>query len=246
MTEPVVKPNVLVVGADMRSLGIHVVQAIKESEWDFGKVTTAGISGEEWKMDLRRGPRVSEVLTKVQPDIVVCTVGVNHPVDITSGFLEVLMKNSFDANVTAVMNLLRHFVASPLRPERVDMIKKFVAISSNSARLPRRNSVAYCASKAALSMALRVAARELAGRDVMVWGYEPGLLDGTPMTHKVLKVFYEKGVDVTQRGVAMHRMPGVPPEGLDPRDLARLIVHDLATAGPAHNGLMIPFDAGEL
>lgn len=231
-----VKPNVLVVGAAKGSLGQAIVDELRECDWEFGLVYTAGITDEETRLDLLRSPRITEVLTGLRPDIIVCTVGVNQPVDILDGFLPAKMANAFSTNVTGVMDLLRHFVVSPVRADRADNVKKFVAISSNSARIARRNSIAYCASKAALSMALRVAARELApGGQVMVWGYEPGLLDGTPMTQETAAQF----------AGPLHRMPGVPPEGIPPRDLARRIVQDLATVSYAHNGLIIPFDANE-
>lgn len=241
-TEPTVRPDVLVVGASgENSLGHAIVRELHDCHWEFGAVNTAGITDEEIRLDLLRSPRISEVLMQCRPDIIVCTVGINQPVDIVDAFLPAKMHNSFQTNVTGPMDLLRHFVASPVRPERGDAVKKFVAISSNSARIARRNSVAYCASKAALSMALRVAARELApAAQVAVWGYEPGLLDGTPMTLEVTKELVGYRSDAL-----MHRMPGVPPEGLPPADLARRIVQDLATFSYAHNGVIIPFDAGE-
>jgi NAD(P)-dependent dehydrogenase (short-subunit alcohol dehydrogenase family) len=239
LTMPEIRPDVLVVGADANSLGNAIVNELLdgECEYEFGKVHTAGLNTEDYRLDLLRSPRITEVLTETKPDIVVCTVGVNQPVDINDAFLPAKMHNSFETNVTGPMDLLRHFVASPVRLEREGIVKKFVAISSNSARIPRRNSIAYCASKAALSMALRVAARELAGSQVAVWGYEPGLLAGTPMTQAVSAAF---------SGDRLHRMPGVPPNGLPPEDLARRIVQDLATFSYAHNGIVIPFDAGEL
>lgn len=236
----------LIVGASgENSLGHAIVRELHDCEWEFGAVNTAGITDEEIRLDLLRSPRISEVLTQCRPDIIVCTVGINQPVDIVDAFLPAKMHNSFQTNVTGPMDLLRHFVASPVRPERGDAVKKFVAISSNSARIARRNSVAYCASKAALSMALRVAARELApGGHVAVWGYEPGLLDGTPMSRETARDFASRQGREPEE-LIMHRMPGVPPEGIPPADLARRIVQDLATFSYAHNGIIIPFDAGE-
>jgi NAD(P)-dependent dehydrogenase (short-subunit alcohol dehydrogenase family) len=237
-TELETKPDVLIVGAQRGSLGEAVWLEIRDSDWEFGDVVTAGITEEDLRLDLLRSPTISEVLTDVKPDIVVCTVGINQPAEISDAFLPAMMHNSFATNVTGPIDLLRHFVASPVRPERTTNIKKFVAISSNSARIARRNSIAYCASKAALTMALRVAARELAHTgQCAVWGYEPGLLDGTPMTREVAKAFVGTG--------HLHRMPGVPPEGLPVRDLARRIVQDLATFSYAHNGTIVQFDAGE-
>jgi NAD(P)-dependent dehydrogenase (short-subunit alcohol dehydrogenase family) len=240
-TDQETKPDVLVVGAAPGSLGEAVWLEIRDSDWDFGVVVTAGITEEDLRLDLLRSPRISEVLTDVKPDIVVCTVGLNQPADINDAFLPAMMHTSFATNVTGPIDLLRHFVVSPVRPERATNIKKFVAISSNSARIARRNSLAYCASKAALSMALRVAARELAHTgQCAVWGYEPGLLDGTPMTREVVQALGGEG-----KLPPMHRMPGVPPEGLPVRDLARRIVQDLATFSYAHNGTIVQFDAGE-
>ena len=51
----------------------------------------------------------------------------------------------------------------------------FVAISSESAIISIRNLAAYCASKAALDMMVRVAADELGGRGVRVNAIRPGL-----------------------------------------------------------------------
>lgn len=237
VSDPEAMPDVLVVGAAEGSLGEAIALELVECEWEFGRVHTAGIGEEAHQLDVLRTARIGEVLNDLKPDILVCTVGLNVPVDVTDAFLSAKMATAFSTNVIGPMELLRQFVKSAIRPERATHVKKFVAISSNSARIARRNSIGYCASKAALSMALRVAARELAPKgEVMAWGYEPGLLDGTPMTRETAKQFPD---------VALHRMPGVPPEGLPPRDLARHIVQDLATFSYAHNGLMIPFDAGE-
>ncbi len=116
--------------------------------------------------------------------------------------------------------------------------KHFVVISSNSARIPRSQSLAYCASKAALSMSVRVSARYLAQQNhpVVVYGYEPGLLEGTPMTR------------MAQSGFAgsLHRMPNVRAAGLPAEGLARLIAFNLGQNGRALNGTLIPYDAGEI
>lgn len=56
-----------------------------------------------------------------------------------------------------------------------------VAISSDAARRPMRGSIAYCSSKAALDMSVRVMARELAPR-WRVNAIAPGITDDTNMT----------------------------------------------------------------
>lgn len=235
-----IKPDVLVVGAAEGSLGEAIVNEMRKGPWEFGRITTAGIGGEEVKLNLLHVYRVGQELDKLRPDIVVCTAGINKPADIGSARLRVGLMDSLAHNVLGPMMILQEFVVSALRPSRADMVKRFVAISSNSARIPRRGSMPYCASKAALSMALRVAARELAEaqKGVAVWGYEPGLLAGTPMTEQTRRDY-----GTTE---PLHRMPGVGLEGIPVADLAQQIVQDISTFSVAHNGLMIPFDAGEL
>jgi NAD(P)-dependent dehydrogenase (short-subunit alcohol dehydrogenase family) len=56
-----------------------------------------------------------------------------------------------------------------------------VAISSDASRIAMRTSISYCSSKAALNMAVRVAARELAPR-WQVNAVAPGIIADTPMT----------------------------------------------------------------
>jgi NAD(P)-dependent dehydrogenase (short-subunit alcohol dehydrogenase family) len=244
-------PRLLIVGASPTSLGAAIRSVAEESVWQFDKVVTAGITPaegildspvyEDYVLDVTSSGSMRQVLGTVCPDIVICTVGVNEPCGVNSGYMGLRMSNAFRINVIGVMELLQHFVSLPGSGYWNDKSsKKFVAISSNSARIARRNSLAYCASKAALSMALRVAGRELVGSGTVVWGYEPGLLAGTPMTHATEQHFGHGDPEKV-----LHRMPGVAPGGMNPRQLAHQIVNDVANYSPAYNGMLIPFDAGE-
>lgn len=58
---------------------------------------------------------------------------------------------------------------------------RVVAIVSDAADTPMRGSIAYCSSKAALAMAIRCSARELAPH-WQVNGVSPCVVEGTPMT----------------------------------------------------------------
>jgi NAD(P)-dependent dehydrogenase (short-subunit alcohol dehydrogenase family) len=202
-------------------------------------VVTAGIGAEEHSMDVTHASHIRSVLHEVRPDSIVCTVGHNAPASHLSSYLRTNMMSSFETNVVGPMELLRHF--SALQRRAVSPVplppKKFVVISSNSARIPRRDSLPYCASKAALSMAIRVAAREAAGTEMLIWGYEPGLLAGTPMTDKSARDFTG----------SLHRIPGLEPRtGLNTEALAQRVLGDLAFASMGHNGVLFPFDGGEL
>jgi len=59
-----------------------------------------------------------------------------------------------------------------------------VAVSSDAARRPMRGSISYCSSKAALDMAVKCAARELAPR-WRVNAVSPGMTDNTGMTRSL-------------------------------------------------------------
>lgn len=229
--------TLLVVGAREGSLGDRIAQAAQGFAVD--RVVTAGMTTEDHSCDVRNPRSIVRVLDTVAPDYVVCTVGINLPTSLAEPIFEDVMMHSFAANVIGPMTLLQRFITLGSEIAREDQVRKFVVISSNSARIARTNSLPYCASKAALSMAVRVAAREMAPWDLnlVVWGYEPGLLAGTPMTEETERRFGGNG--------PLHRMPGVAPEGLDPRGLASRVVYDLVNGGPAYHGVLFPYDAGE-
>jgi NAD(P)-dependent dehydrogenase (short-subunit alcohol dehydrogenase family) len=65
-----------------------------------------------------------------------------------------------------------------------------VAVSSDAAHIPMRGSIAYCASKAALDAAVRVAARELAPH-CRVNAVAPGMVDDTVMSAYIDKAIPE-------------------------------------------------------
>lgn len=241
------EPTLLVLGAAKDSLGLAIAdEALKN--YDFSRIFTAGITDEALYCDVRNVNSIKDCLAEAMPTYVVCTVGVNVPHQLRQAGMGLTMNEAFLVNVIGPMEVLHRFIAGPLRHEEREgkYRRRFVAISSNSARIPRTGSAPYCASKAALSMALRVAARELAPDPwaPLVWGYEPGLLAGTPMTEATLKQFSDpnEGLSVPP----LHRMKGVGALGLPVAELAERIMYDVVYGSPGLNGCMFPFDSGEL
>ena len=234
-------PTLLVLGAQRHgSLGEAIADEAAD-HWEFERIFTAGIIDEAVFCDVRQLASIKACLAETMPTYIVCTVGVNQPHQFRIQGLGLTMQDAFHTNVIGPMEVLHQFLTSATRhPDRHDgkYRRRFVAVSSNSARIPRTGSTPYCASKAALSMALRVAARELADDPwaPLVWGYEPGLLAGTPMT---------AGSAVAIDG-PLHRMKGVEPTGLSVPELAQQIVSDLVAGPRALHGCLVPFDAGEL
>lgn len=229
--------KVLVIGARMGSLGMHIADYAAELGM---QVVTAGISGENYYYHVVDST-AQDFLHMLQPDHIVYTAGINEP-----GWD---YDRHFAVNCTGAMKLLGAWrtVQSelaqvvPVDPRRFN---HYVAISSNSAHIARTNSGPYCASKAALSMAIRVAARELARENsqTIAYGYEPGLLAGTPMTTRTAA---RLGGPEDPFGPVLHRMPGVDGRGLDPVYLAGMVVRNLFSAGRQLNGCLLRIDAGE-
>jgi NAD(P)-dependent dehydrogenase (short-subunit alcohol dehydrogenase family) len=230
----------LVIGAQPASLGWAVVEEFEERGWN---VLTAGISGHEDKqLDITEVVDVAKLFINEDPfNAVVNTVGINEPFPTDGVGLAHKMEESFLVNVIGHMYVLQHWLAK--RPETVAYwTNHYVSISSNSARIARSRSLPYCASKAALSQAIRCAARDHAG-DASIYAYEPGLLDGTPMT---------SAVGDSLRGLmsgyhASHRMRGGKEltHGIRPGRLARMIVSNVQIGGPELNGSIIRLDGGE-
>lgn len=231
--------KLVVVGAKPGSLGAAVAEVAREERFGW-EVVTVGVSrAEQFSLDLVHSTdsEIEHWLAHVAPDHIVCTAGINHPRNAYGSTAHWLAEH-FNANVIGPMRLLDAFLR--LQPGDVPL-RHYVAISSNSATIPRTDSEAYCASKAALSMGLRVAARNVASvaiQETVVYGYEPGLLAGTPMT-----------VATAQRwpNTPLTRMRGAMVEhGLSAYGLAAHIVRNIAFGGPELNGVLLRLDAGEV
>lgn len=231
--------TVLVVGAREGSLGAAVADLARARDYH---VITAGMTDEE---ELWQAHRLSSgavevpysLMRQCQADHVVCTVGVNKPMASLSVEWQLAALHSFQINVMAPMALLKAWSAYAAAGDAT--WRHYVAVSSNSAHIARAGSGPYCASKAALSMAVRVAAREQArvyDNNRLIYCYEPGLLARTPMTAKTM-----------QEGFigALHRMPGVDSGGLETAHVAALIVNNIKYGGQELNGSCLRVDAGE-
>lgn len=220
------KPKTLLIwGARKKSIG----EAVKKMWLDMfdGTVVTAGVSGEEdFLVNTSDDEEVRNLYNEVKPNHVLCTIGRNESLEEYGGPFEGWMQDLFDANVTTPMSLLNTWLECEIFSG-----SHFVVMSSNSAHIPRSQSMAYCCTKAALSMAVRCAARDLqkAEIDLTVYGWEPGLVKGTPMSA-------DKGGT---------RMLGLP-QGMGRRALAHQIVSALAFGGAEYSGCLLRLDNGEV
>jgi len=99
------------------------------------------------------------------------------------------VKNVFDVNVFGFFNIVKKMQDIAHGGGRI------CAISSEAAITPMRTSLSYCASKAALNMAIRCAAREL-GEDWVITGIMPTAVAGTRMTnHDITQIAHLRHLD---------------------------------------------------
>jgi NAD(P)-dependent dehydrogenase (short-subunit alcohol dehydrogenase family) len=231
--------TVLVVGTRPGSLGEAIYLSLKAQGIDAIRADRPmeGLDSAVYRCDVLDRTDTRKMLRVLRPTDVVCCVGINLPDD---PMLLPALSGQFQVNtygpVQLLMEALEYWDDEPGVHIDVPTGANFVAISSNSAHIARSQSTGYCASKAALSMALRCIARNHGGRDgYCIWGYEPGWINGTPMSDDVMDRLGEYG--------RTHRIPGG--DGLDKWVLADKIAHDLIYAQHGFNGCMFRIDGGE-
>lgn len=229
--------RVLVVGTRTGSFGHYVADAFLQAfedrylypEWS---VVRAGIDGESVEYNVLEGDDYhDEKMREIRPHHVVYCAGVNEP-DV-QGALANWAHHHMTVNLYGFLAVAEAFKSVAMPGSHL------VAVSSNSARIPRSPSVGYCASKAALSMAVRTLGRRWRG-EPLVWGVEPGLMN----TQATIDTVNAGG---WAEGKPTHRMLGVSSQyGLQAAYLARSIVHDVLWGGQWLNGTLQQMDAGEL
>lgn len=150
------------------------------------------------------------------------------------------MRAVLDVNLLGFINMLDVVAAQSLRHERPLSV---VAISSDAARRPMRTSIAYCASKAGLDAAVKVAARELGPFGWRVNAVSPGMTGETGM-----QAYVDKTVPLV-RNWTEERMRKYEAEQevisgrVHKNEVAEIIGHTLF--GPEHlNGSIIEINGG--
>lgn len=230
--------RLLVVGVRPNSLGWRVKNEAERQGWqvtcvdkDPGAVTGAYTADVTSPDDLDNLFRNLPMI-----DSVVYAAGVNWQETILEVAWRQVMAAHMAVNFAAPIELLQRWLShGPQKNGR----NSFVTVASNSAYIPRSTAMTYCASKAAVVMAMKCIARELAskyepGRYPNVYTFSPGWLDGTPMSQQVLFRLPE--------GVKPHRIPGG--KGINPKRLAEFIVSSL-DSGSLYHGVDLRIDGGE-
>jgi NAD(P)-dependent dehydrogenase (short-subunit alcohol dehydrogenase family) len=128
--------------------------------------------------DIRSESALTEEIASLDPTDVVYSVGVNE-LDWTKDVCLQTFRYLMEVNVwgfISTLQILQNVCGHPVN---------VVAVTSDAAWRPMRTSAVYCASKAALEMAVRVASRELAPQGWRVNAVAPGKVENTRMTEYV-------------------------------------------------------------
>lgn len=149
------------------------VEFLSAKQYHFQHVTALGRE----HFDIRDEEALDSHLKKLDPTDVVYSVGVNE-LDWVKDIHLLTFRHLMEVNVWGFLSTLQTL-------QRMEGPRSVVAVTSDAAWRPMRTSAAYCASKAALEMAVRVASRELAPFGWRVNAVAPGKVADTAMTRYV-------------------------------------------------------------
>jgi NAD(P)-dependent dehydrogenase (short-subunit alcohol dehydrogenase family) len=158
-------------------IGKAVADMAEEREFRQFKEQNINAVGRE-DFDIRDEPQLAQYIRVLQPTDVVYSVGVNE-LDWSRELHLQTFRQLMEVNVWGFLSVIQLLQTVPIRPVNV------VAVTSDAAWRPMRTSSIYCASKAALEMAVRVASREMAPLGWRVNAVAPGKVADTPMTKYV-------------------------------------------------------------
>lgn len=145
-----------------------------------------------------------------------------------------------DVNLMGFIRLMSVLSSKPLNTTHP---LKVVAVSSDAATRPMRTSAAYCASKAGLNMAVKVAARELGPHGWRINAVSPGMTAPTGMSKYIDRRVPRVRNWSSQQTLEYEKSQEVVPGRIAPIEVAEVIYSTLC--GPAHlNGSIIEINGG--
>lgn len=129
--------------------------------------------------DVTGGLEIVKALQRDLPTDLIYSVGINR-LDWIADVERHDFMRQMEVNVWGLIRVIQL-----LDNLNADQPVNIVAVTSDAAWRPMRTSVAYCASKAAMEMTVRVASREYAPRGWRINAVAPGKVAETPMTSYV-------------------------------------------------------------
>lgn len=167
-------------------------------------------------------------------DITVYCAGIKHLGNITD-LSSAYLVDEFYVNAIGFINTMGALASS-------QNSGKVVCVVSTAADIPMRHSIGYCSSKAALKMAVRCAARELAPGWSVV-GVSPHIVDDTPMTISADKKIQEL-CNLAKTNAMEYELSRVPMKRrTNPFEVAEFI-YQVMEMSPYLTGSIINFAGG--
>lgn len=212
------------------------------AEWLLDEGANVHVTGED--RDVRSIPTLHDELTRIESSSaglagVVYSAGTNH-LEWLGQTAHPHHRDPIDVNLVGFINVLEVLARGELRHERPLSV---VAVSSDAARRPMRTSIGYCASKAGLDMAVKVAARELGPFGWRVNAVSPGMTGETGMQAYVDKTVPLVRNWTEERTRKYEAEQEVISGRVHKNEVAEIIGHTLF--GPEHlNGAIIEINGG--
>jgi len=232
--------SMLVIGG-AGGLGSAVAQQARDLKtWYVQVADSRPSAATHLTVDVGNAAQVGSLFRTEGPwDTVVYCAGVSGMAKVPGISLHRTVQHAAEVNYEGAVNALQWWAKQAIdrnfNTDDAPDLQHFVVVSSNSAHIARSGSLAYCASKAAVSMAVRVAARELATTELNVWGVEPGFILDTPMSERFRQNYTGPS----------HRIPGGDARALTKDSLAAFILQTITLDAPWINGCMLRLDGGE-
>jgi NAD(P)-dependent dehydrogenase (short-subunit alcohol dehydrogenase family) len=144
------------------------------------------------------------------------------------------MIHIYEVNVVGLVNVL----------QMLPMVKRVVVVGSDAAWRPMRTSLAYCASKAALHMAVQVVARERASDEFAINVVAPGMTEPTAMQKYIDNVVPE--IRKWDPNEARHYEESQIPmrRRATTKEVASVVIGTLLAPTNYLNGAIIPVNGG--
>lgn len=221
-------------------------KACAERLGEYMATTSTGLREGDW--DVRSDLRSIFIHDEVDaPTHIVYAAGINHLDWIGNGtrsHVEVIDTN-LNGFIRLMDGLVRfgYYSTGKLGGYPYHAKPSIVVISSDAAERPLRTSIGYCASKAGLNMAVKVAARELGPHGWRINAVSPGMTAPTGMSDYIDKRVPEVRGWTPIEAAQYEAQQEVVPGRIDPREVAE-VVFDVLT-GPEHlNGSIITINGG--
>jgi len=211
-------------------------------------VTVSTDLGQPWDWDVRNPLEPNFIRDLGFPTHIVYSAGINRLSWIGDGYPDAHM-DVIDTNLVGFIRLMDCLVEvgssywKDLGSYPFEVRPSIVAISSDAAERPLRTSIGYCASKAGLNMAVKVAARELGPYGWRINAVSPGMTEPTGMQEYIDQRVPEVRGWSPEQAMEYERSQEVVPGRINPEEVAEVVYQTLL--GPKHlNGSIITINGG--